>query len=87
MYKQMLKINKISENHAWGMLKHFALTLKAMYKSLERRHSFAPYKKGIHGEGRNLETVFSDPQVKQAVYQMQIDFGQKFNKVAKDQES
>ena len=34
-----------------------------MYRSLERRHSYAPYKKGIHGEGRNLETVFSDPQV------------------------
>ena len=62
-YTAMLKYNKISENHAWGMLKHFALTAKAMYKSLERRHTFAPYKKGIHGEGRNLETVFSDPQV------------------------
>ena len=34
-----------------------------MYRSLERRHSYAPYKKGIHGEGRNLETVFSDSQV------------------------
>jgi hypothetical protein len=86
-YKAMLKINNISENRGWGLLKHFAVTVKAMYKSLERREKFAPYKKGIHGEGRNLETVFSDPQVKRAVYDMQVDFGNKFNKVAKDQDS
>jgi len=85
IYKNTLKFNKISENLGWGMFKHFAITSKAMYKSLERRHSFAPYKKGIHGEGRNLETVFSDPQVKKAVYDMQMDFGAKFLKVAKDQ--
>jgi len=84
IYKNTLKYNKISENSAWGMLKHFALTSKAMYKSLERRHTFAPYKKGIHGEGRNLETVFSDPQVKKAVFDMHCDFGAKFNKVGKD---
>ena len=68
------------------MLKHFALTAKAMYKSLERRHTFAPYKKGIHGEGRNLETVFSDPQVQSAVNAMQLDFGAKFTKIAKEQD-
>jgi len=85
IYKNTLKFNKISENLGWSMLKHFAITSKAMYKSLERRHTFAPYKKGIHGEGRNLETVFSDPQVKKAVYDMQIDFGAKFTKVSKDQ--
>jgi hypothetical protein len=85
-YKAMLKNNKISENLAWGMLKHFALTLKAFYKSLERRHAFAPYKKGIHGEGRNLETVFSDPQVKDAIDKVQLDFATKFTKIQKDQD-
>lgn len=87
IYGNTLKYNKISENHGWSMLKHFALTVKAMYKSLDRRHNFAPYKKGIHGEGRQLETVFSDPQVKKAMYDMQIDFGQKFQKIAKDQDN
>ena len=62
-YKMMLKYNKINENEGWAKIKHFAHTTKVMYRSLERRHSYAPYKKGIDGEGRNLETVFSDPQV------------------------
>ena len=62
-YSSTLKFNKISENHGGSMLKHFAITCKAMYKSVQRREKFAPYKKGIHGEGRHLETVFSDPQV------------------------
>lgn len=86
-YKAVLKYNKINENEGWGKIKHFALTVKAMYRSLERRHTYAPYKKGIHGEGRNLETVFSDPQVKKAVDAMQLDFGDKFLKIAKDQDS
>jgi len=85
-YKQMLRHNKVSENHAWGFLKQFALVLKAIYKSLERRHTYAPYKQGIHGEGRTTHTLFSDPQVLEAFKETQLDFGEKFTKIAKEQD-
>eukprot|EP00960_Hanusia_phi_P014325 422416-Hanusia_phi.AAC.2 len=86
-YTNLLKYNKVSENHAWSLLKHFAISVKATFKSLERRNKFAPYKRGIHGEGRHLETVFSDPQVQTAFNSLQLDFCSKFNKISKEQDS
>jgi len=85
-YRTILRSNKISENHAWGFLKHFALQVKGVFKSLDRRSKYAPYKRGIHGEGRNLETVFSDPQVHVAFDQLTKDFGEKFMLIAKEQD-
>ena len=32
------------------------------------RHKYYPYKQGIHGEGRDLHTVFSDPQVNEFLF-------------------
>lgn len=41
-YRTILRSNKISENHAWGFLKHFALQVKGVFKSLDRRRSPPP---------------------------------------------
>jgi len=79
----LVRFNKIGDNSVWQMLKDFALVLTAMHKSLDRRCKYAPYKRGIHGEGRNLETVFSDPQVQEAFKLMCADFAEKFNNIAK----
>jgi len=79
----LVRYNKIGDNSVWQMLKDFALVLTAMHKSLDRRCKYAPYKRGIHGEGRQLETVFSDPQVQEAFKLMSADFADKFNNIGK----